>query len=107
MLDMAFGLTDTSRLGCQVQVTREMDGTDITLPAATRNMFVDGAEILMIALCGPHEFSREKISPSLNKWETAVCDQMLKSTAICFLKITEIMFINQSVRSTQPPQTLM
>lgn len=43
MLDMAFGLTDTSRLGCQVHLTRELDGMTATLPAATRNMFVDGA----------------------------------------------------------------
>ncbi|KZT01576.1 ferredoxin [Laetiporus sulphureus 93-53] len=42
MLDMAFGLTDTSRLGCQVQLTRDLDGITATLPAATRNMFVDG-----------------------------------------------------------------
>ncbi|KAF5325524.1 hypothetical protein D9619_009537 [Psilocybe cf. subviscida] len=42
MLDMAFGLTDTSRLGCQVHVTRELDGITCTLPSATRNMFVDG-----------------------------------------------------------------
>jgi len=42
MLDMAFGLTDTSRLGCQVKITRELDGMTATLPSATRNMFVDG-----------------------------------------------------------------
>ncbi|TFY63745.1 hypothetical protein EVG20_g6188 [Dentipellis fragilis] len=42
MLDMAFGLTDTSRLGCQVKLTKELDGMTATLPAATRNMFVDG-----------------------------------------------------------------
>lgn len=42
MLDMAFGLTDTSRLGCQVKLTRELDGMTATLPAATRNMYVDG-----------------------------------------------------------------
>ncbi|KZT22926.1 ferredoxin [Neolentinus lepideus HHB14362 ss-1] len=42
MLDMAFGLTDTSRLGCQVKVTRELDGMVAQLPSATRNMFVDG-----------------------------------------------------------------
>ncbi|KAI0316643.1 2Fe-2S ferredoxin-type domain-containing protein [Amylostereum chailletii] len=42
MLDMAFGLTDTSRLGCQVRLTRELDGMTATLPSATRNMFVDG-----------------------------------------------------------------
>jgi len=42
MLDMAFGLTDTSRLGCQVKVTPELDGITCTLPSATRNMFADG-----------------------------------------------------------------
>ena len=42
MLDMAFGLTDTSRLGCQVEVTESMDGEIILLPAATRNFYVDG-----------------------------------------------------------------
>ncbi|KAI0824482.1 2Fe-2S ferredoxin-type domain-containing protein [Trametes gibbosa] len=42
MLDMAFGLTDTSRLGCQVRLTKKLDGITATLPAATRNMFVDG-----------------------------------------------------------------
>ncbi|KAI0762580.1 2Fe-2S ferredoxin-type domain-containing protein [Fomes fomentarius] len=42
MLDMAFGLTDTSRLGCQVRLTKDLDGITATLPAATRNMFVDG-----------------------------------------------------------------
>jgi ferredoxin len=42
MLDMAFALTDTSRLGCQVKLTRELDGMTATLPSATRNMFVDG-----------------------------------------------------------------
>jgi len=42
MLDMAFGLSETSRLGCQIRLTRELDGMTATLPAATRNMFVDG-----------------------------------------------------------------
>ncbi|KAJ7126917.1 2Fe-2S ferredoxin-type domain-containing protein [Mycena epipterygia] len=42
MLDMAFALTDTSRLGCQVKLTPELDGMTATLPSATRNMFVDG-----------------------------------------------------------------
>lgn len=32
MLDLAFGLTPTSRLGCQIVVTEEMDGMVITLP---------------------------------------------------------------------------
>ncbi|KAF8062489.1 ferredoxin [Lyophyllum atratum] len=42
MLDMAFGLTDTSRLGCQVVLKPELDGMTAALPSATRNMFVDG-----------------------------------------------------------------
>ncbi|KLO12519.1 ferredoxin [Schizopora paradoxa] len=44
MLDMAFGLTDTSRLGCQVIMKKELDDIIVTLPAATRNMYVDGAK---------------------------------------------------------------
>lgn len=42
MLDMAFGLTETSRLGCQITVTAEMDGAVLELPKATRNFYVDG-----------------------------------------------------------------
>jgi ferredoxin, 2Fe-2S len=37
MLDLAFGLTQTSRLGCQIVMTPELDGLVVTLPAATRN----------------------------------------------------------------------
>ncbi len=40
MLDLAFGLTQTSRLGCQIKVTEELDGMIITIPSATRNMKV-------------------------------------------------------------------
>ena len=43
LLDKAPGLTPTSRLGCQVYLTPELDGITAQLPAATRNMFVDGA----------------------------------------------------------------
>ncbi|QQP49200.1 Uncharacterized protein FKW44_009764 [Caligus rogercresseyi] len=32
MLDLAFGLTDTSRLGCQVEVTADMKGIVIEVP---------------------------------------------------------------------------
>lgn len=42
MLDMAFGLTHTSRLGCQITVRDYMDGSVFTLPKATRNFYVDG-----------------------------------------------------------------
>lgn len=38
MLDLAFGLTETSRLGCQVKMTKELDGLVIRLPSMTRNM---------------------------------------------------------------------
>jgi ferredoxin len=38
MLDLAFGLTETSRLGCQVKMTKELDGIRIALPAMTRNL---------------------------------------------------------------------
>jgi ferredoxin, 2Fe-2S len=41
MLDLAFGLTHTSRLGCQILMSDELDGLRVTLPAATRNMMVD------------------------------------------------------------------
>lgn len=38
MLDLAFGLTETSRLGCQVKMTKELDGLVIKLPSMTRNL---------------------------------------------------------------------
>lgn len=41
MLDLAFGLTHTSRLGCQILMTEDLDGLTVTLPTATRNMMVD------------------------------------------------------------------
>ncbi|XP_066371762.1 uncharacterized protein [Miscanthus floridulus] len=42
MLDLAFGLTETSRLGCQVIAKPELDGMRLALPVATRNFAVDG-----------------------------------------------------------------
>ena len=42
MLDMAFGLTETSRLGCQVKVSEEFEGVEFQMPKATRNFYVDG-----------------------------------------------------------------
>ncbi|WP_395020588.1 ferredoxin family 2Fe-2S iron-sulfur cluster binding protein [Dongia sp.] len=41
MLDLAFGLTHTSRLGCQIKMTDELDGLTVSLPTATRNMMVE------------------------------------------------------------------
>ncbi|ETS86145.1 Adrenodoxin [Pestalotiopsis fici W106-1] len=38
MLDLAFGLTETSRLGCQVTMTKELDGLKVKLPSMTRNL---------------------------------------------------------------------
>lgn len=42
LLDLAFGLTATSRLGCQVKVQKSHEGMKVKLPAATRNFYVDG-----------------------------------------------------------------
>ncbi|KAB2079945.1 hypothetical protein ES319_A05G036700v1 [Gossypium barbadense] len=42
MLDLAFGLTETSRLGCQIIARPELDGIRLAIPAATRNFAVDG-----------------------------------------------------------------
>lgn len=41
MLDLAFGLTATSRLSCQIIMSKALDGLTVTLPSATRNMMVD------------------------------------------------------------------
>ncbi len=38
MLDLAFGLTPTSRLGCQIIISEELDGLTVTLPQETYNM---------------------------------------------------------------------
>ena len=42
MLALATCLTDTSRLGCQIVLSRELDGIEITLPPYSRNYYVDG-----------------------------------------------------------------
>jgi ferredoxin len=38
MLDLAFGLTHTSRLGCQIILSDELDGLEVSLPSSTRNI---------------------------------------------------------------------
>ncbi|KAL9124249.1 MAG: hypothetical protein Q9175_008242 [Cornicularia normoerica] len=38
MLDLAFGLTETSRLGCQVKMNKALDGLRVKLPSMTRNL---------------------------------------------------------------------
>eukprot|EP00798_Chlamydomonas_sp_ICE-L_P011527 gene11527-34240_t len=42
MLDLAFGLTEYSRLGCQVIAAKEIDGIRVRIPSASRNFYVDG-----------------------------------------------------------------
>ena len=37
MLDLAFGLEQTSRLGCQIVMTAALDGLTVRLPSGTRN----------------------------------------------------------------------
>ena len=37
MLDLAFDLQETSRLGCQIIMTEALDGLVVELPAGTRN----------------------------------------------------------------------
>lgn len=41
MLDLAFGLTETSRLGCQIIITKKIDGISVTIPRSTRNISSD------------------------------------------------------------------
>ncbi|CAG8630643.1 10540_t:CDS:2 [Funneliformis mosseae] len=42
MLDLAFGLTETSRLGCQIVMRKDLDGITVTIPSATRNVKLEG-----------------------------------------------------------------
>ncbi|XP_040043320.1 ferredoxin-2, mitochondrial [Gasterosteus aculeatus] len=42
MLDMAPLLQENSRLGCQIILTPELEGMELTLPTVTRNFYVDG-----------------------------------------------------------------
>eukprot|EP01006_Ploeotia_vitrea_P054100 TRINITY_DN67850_c9_g2_i1.p1 TRINITY_DN67850_c9_g2~~TRINITY_DN67850_c9_g2_i1.p1 ORF type:complete len:160 (+),score=13.30 TRINITY_DN67850_c9_g2_i1:42-521(+) len=42
MLDLAPGVTDFSRLGCQVRLKKCVEGMEVKLPAYTRNFAVDG-----------------------------------------------------------------
>ncbi|MEM7443218.1 MAG: ferredoxin family 2Fe-2S iron-sulfur cluster binding protein [Pseudomonadota bacterium] len=40
MLDLAFGLTRTSRLGCQIIMSDELNGLTVQLPSSTNNMML-------------------------------------------------------------------
>ena len=41
MLDLAHGLTHTSRLGCQIIMSQDLDGLKIIVPSGTRNINVE------------------------------------------------------------------
>lgn len=41
MLDLAFGLTKTSRLGCQIIMSDALDGLTVRLPEGSRNALKD------------------------------------------------------------------
>ena len=32
MLDLAFGLSETSRLGCQIEMSDDLDGLEVAIP---------------------------------------------------------------------------
>jgi 2Fe-2S ferredoxin len=38
MLDLAFHLTNTSRLGCQIVLSPDLDGLVVTIPGETRHL---------------------------------------------------------------------
>ena len=38
MLDLAYGLTGTSRLGCQVRMSADLDGLEVSLPGTAENI---------------------------------------------------------------------
>ncbi len=40
MLDLAYGLTRTSRLGCQIVITEALDGLVLHVPSDTRNVLI-------------------------------------------------------------------
>ncbi|KAF1740513.1 hypothetical protein MXB_2572, partial [Myxobolus squamalis] len=42
MLDLAAALKENSRLGCQIKITKNMDGIVIKIPPVSRNFYVDG-----------------------------------------------------------------
>lgn len=41
MLDLAFGLTKTSRLGCQIIMSKDLDGATFKFPSSSRNMLIE------------------------------------------------------------------
>ncbi len=41
LLDLVFALTQTSRLGCQIVMSEDLDGLTVALPDETRNMLLE------------------------------------------------------------------
>ena len=39
MIDLAYGPTETSRLGCQIKLSIELDGMVVTIPDGANNIF--------------------------------------------------------------------
>lgn len=64
MLDMAPMLQENSRLGCQIILTPELDGIELTLPKVTRNFYVDGHTPT------PHWEKRAELKAT-QTWETS------------------------------------
>lgn len=83
MLDLAYGLTSTSalqnhdvihflsshrsRLGCQVRMTKDLDGIVVRLPSATRNMAIDGMSRLWIRHIVSDRTTRSQTRQALTK----------------------------------------
>lgn len=66
MLDMAPMLQENSRLGCQIILTQELEGIEVTLPKVTRNFYVDGH------VPKPHWEEPEENEPSVAKVGTSI-----------------------------------
>lgn len=45
-LETAWGLTETSRLGCQVSITRDFHGRKIFLPEKHENRYLSGSQLI-------------------------------------------------------------
>ena len=41
MLDLAFGLTETSRLGCQVKMEKDLDGIIVNVPESINDQRIE------------------------------------------------------------------
>ena len=47
LLDLAYGLKPTSRLGCQIKISNTMENKIFEIPKCTRNLAVDGYKPLI------------------------------------------------------------